>query len=196
MVQDLLEEEKVNIKLIMEKFKQIFSPLIGYVVGLIVVLTMVTGCTQMSDSGGDVAELHAKHETSQSVDGREDVEQDSSEQIDENGSYTSRDEVARYIATYKRLPSNFITKNEAKELGWDKSENYVSDVAEGKSIGGDRFGNFEKQLPFKKGRVYRECDIDYTGGKRGAKRIIFSNDGLIYYTKDHYKTFENLYGEE
>ena len=186
----------MNIKVIMEKFKKIFSPLIGYVVGLIVVLTMVTGCTQMSDSGGDVAESQTKHETSQSVGDREDVDQDSSEQIDENGSYTSRDEVAKYIATYKRLPSNFITKNEAKELGWNKSENYVSDVAEGKSIGGDRFGNFEKQLPFKKGRVYRECDIDYTGGKRGPKRIIFSNDGLIYYTDDHYKTFEKLYGEE
>ena len=69
-------------------------------------------------------------------------------------------------------------------------------MAKGKSIGGDRFGNFEKQLPIKKGRVYRECDIDYRGGKRGPKRIIFSNDGLIYYTGDHYKTFEKLYGED
>jgi len=180
----------------MERFKKIFSPLTGCVLGLILVLTMVTGCTQMSDSSGDATESQTKHETNQSVDGRKEVAQDTNKQIDEDGSYTSRDEVARYIVTYKRLPSNFITKNEAKKLGWDKSENYVSDVAKGKSIGGDRFGNFEKQLPFKKGRVYRECDIDYTGGKRGAKRIIFSNDGLIYYTDDHYKTFEKLYGEE
>lgn len=112
--------------------------------------------------------------------------------VSENGSYTSKAEVALYIHTFKKLPANFITKNEAKALGWQK-QGSLDKVAPGKSIGGDHFGNFEKQLPTKKGRRYTECDIDYVKGNRGAKRIIFSNDGLIFYTDDHYKTFKQLY---
>ena len=68
---------------------------------------------------------------------------------------------------------------------------------EGKCIGGSRFGNYEDLLPEADGRTYTECDIDTLGAdSRGAKRIVFSNDGLIYYTEDHYKSFELLYGEE
>ena len=60
-----------------------------------------------------------------------------------------------------------------------------------------RFGNYEGLLPEADGRTYAECDIDTLGAdSRGAKRIVFSNDGLIYYTEDHYETFELLYGEE
>ena len=115
--------------------------------------------------------------------------------IDENGIYTSKDDVALYIYTYGKLPSNFITKKEAKKLGWEGGS--LEEYAPGKSIGGDYFGNYEELLPEKKGREYHECDIDTKGKKkRGAKRIIYSNDGLIYYTDDHYKTFTLLYGEE
>lgn len=117
-------------------------------------------------------------------------------QILEEGTYTSKEEVAEYIFLYGHLPDNFITKKEAKALGWVSSEGNLGDVAPGKSIGGDYFGNFEKNLPEKKGRDYHECDIDSSGGYRGAKRIVYSNDGLVYYTEDHYKTFELLYGEE
>ena len=68
---------------------------------------------------------------------------------------------------------------------------------EGKCIGGSRFGNYEGLLPEADGRTYTECDIDTLGAdSRRAKRIVFSNDGLIYYTEDHYKSFELLYGEE
>lgn len=113
--------------------------------------------------------------------------------IDENGSYTSKEDVALYIYTYGHLPYNFITKNEARELGWEGGS--VEDYAPGCSIGGDRFGNYEGILP--EGKKYTECDIDTLGKKsRGAKRIVFSNDGCIYYTDDHYETFELLYGEE
>jgi len=113
--------------------------------------------------------------------------------IDENGSYTSKEDVAMYIYTYGHLPYNFITKNEARELGWEGGS--VEDYAPGCSIGGDRFGNYEGILP--EGKKYTECDIDTLGKKsRGAKRIVFSNDGCIYYTDDHYETFELLYGEE
>lgn len=113
--------------------------------------------------------------------------------VNEDGEYTSKDEVALYIHLYNHLPSNFITKNEAKDLGWDSSKGNLHKVAPGKSIGGDKFGNREGLLPKKDGRVYYECDIDYKKGSRNAKRIVFSNDGLIYYTEDHYETFELLY---
>ena len=115
--------------------------------------------------------------------------------IDENGTYTSKDDVALYIHTYGHLPSNFVTKKEAQAKGWEGGS--LEDYFPGCSIGGDKFGNREGLLPSKKGRTYTECDIDTKGKKsRGAKRIVFSNDGLIYYTGDHYETFTLLYGEE
>ena len=116
-------------------------------------------------------------------------------QLDRNGTYTSKEDVALYIHLYGELPKNFMTKNEARDLGW--SGGGLERYAPGMCIGGDRFGNYEGVLPKKKGRTYTECDIDTLGAKsRGAKRIVFSNDGLIYYTDDHYETFELLYGEE
>lgn len=115
--------------------------------------------------------------------------------LPEDGVYTSRDDVALYIYLYGHLPSNFITKKEAEELGWKGGS--LEPYAPGKCIGGSRFGNYEGLLPEKDGRSYTECDIDTLGAdKRGAKRIVFSNDGLIYYTEDHYESFELLYGEE
>ncbi|MBO7514884.1 MAG: ribonuclease [Lachnospiraceae bacterium] len=113
--------------------------------------------------------------------------------IDENGTYTSKEDVALYIHTYGKLPKNYITKSEAENLGWISSKGNLGRVAPGKSIGGDRFGNYEGQLPKARGRSYTECDIDFDGGYRNSKRIIFSNDGLIFYTEDHYETFEQLY---
>lgn len=115
--------------------------------------------------------------------------------IDEDSVYTSKVDVALYLHTYGHLPSNFITKKEAEKLGW--SGGSLEPYAPGKCIGGSHFGNYEGILPEKDGRSYTECDIDTLGAdKRGAKRIVFSNDGLIYYTEDHYETFELLYGEE
>lgn len=110
------------------------------------------------------------------------------------GSYTTKDDVALFIHLFNRLPQNFITKNEARALGW--SGGNLQDIAPGKCIGGDRFGNYEGLLPKKQGRTYTECDIDTeNASSRGAKRLVFSNDGLIYYTDDHYASFELLYGE-
>ena len=115
--------------------------------------------------------------------------------IDEEGIYTTKEDVALYIYTYGHLPSNFISKKEARKLGWEGGD--LEPYAPGMCIGGDYFGNYEGILPEEDGREYTECDIDTLGAsKRGAKRIVFSNDGLIYYTEDHYETFELLYGEE
>ena len=99
--------------------------------------------------------------------------------VKESGEYSSRDEVALYIHLFGHLPANFITKKQARELGWQ---------------GGDRFGNYEGLLPQAEGRFYTECDIDTCGApSRGAKRIVFLNDGLIFYTDDHYQSFIKLY---
>ncbi|MDO4798709.1 MAG: ribonuclease domain-containing protein [Coriobacteriales bacterium] len=114
--------------------------------------------------------------------------------IDENGTYTSKEDVALYIHTYGHLPSNFVTKDEAEDAGWKTEGLSLDEACPGKSIGGDRFGNREGKLPKKKGRTWYECDIDYHGQRsRGPKRIVYSSDGLVYYTEDHYQTFEQLY---
>ena len=114
--------------------------------------------------------------------------------IDENGTYSSKEDVSLYLYTYGHLPENFITKSEARALGW--SGGGLDDYAYGKCIGGDRFGNNEGLLPEASKRQYYECDIDTLHkDSRGAKRIVFSNDGLIYYSGDHYDSFELLYGE-
>lgn len=139
----------------------------------------------------------------ESLDIETDYEQDTPDQpqedpqqpsLDPDGTYDSKEDVALYIHLYGKLPGNYISKKDAEKLGW--SGGSVEKYAPGKCIGGSRFGNYEGLLPEKDGRTWTECDIDTLGeSSRGAKRIVFSNDGLIYYTDDHYKTFELLYGE-
>jgi len=115
--------------------------------------------------------------------------------IDYDGLYYEVEDVALYIHTYGELPANFITKDEARDLGWKGGS--VEEYAPGCVIGGDVFQNREGLLPKAKGRTYYECDIDTIGrDSRGEKRIVFSDDGLIYYTKNHYESFTLLYGEE
>ena len=160
------------------------KPLLSLVVIALLLTSFFTGCV-----------------TAQPVE-RENVKKTTSAQktqktktIDRNGSSTSKDDVALYIHTYGELPKNFISKKQAERLGWDGSS--LEPYAPGKSIGGRYFGNYEGKLPKKKGRTYYECDIDTKGKRsRGPKRIVYSTDGLIYYTPDHYETFELLYGEE
>ncbi len=113
----------------------------------------------------------------------------------EDSAYTTKEDVALYIYMYEKLPPNFITKKEAQDLGW--SGGSLEPYAPGMCIGGNHFGNYEGILPTADGRSYKECDIDTLGAKsRGAKRIVYSNDGLIYYTDDHYESFTLLYGED
>lgn len=106
---------------------------------------------------------------------------------------TAPQDIADYIFAHRTLPDNFLTKSEARQLGWDSSQNYVSDVAPGYSIGGDRFGNYEGLLPDASGRKWYEADANYTAGPRGAERILYSSDGLVYYTNDHYQTFTEMH---
>ncbi|MBR2294943.1 MAG: ribonuclease [Clostridiales bacterium] len=166
----------------------------------------LTGCSyaatyeEAERQSEDVIEISIDNNTEETVALETTVTSEAAEEttealLDPDGTYTSKDDVALYLYTYGALPQNFITKNEARALGWEGGG--LESYAPGMCIGGDYFGNYEGLLPDAPGREYRECDIDTLGASsRGAKRIIWSNDGLIYYTDDHYESFTLLYGEE
>ncbi len=111
-------------------------------------------------------------------------------------SYNSKEDVSLYIHIFETLPPNYIIKQEAQEMGWVASKGNLWEVTDSLIIGGDRFGNREKLLPEIAGRQYYECDVNYNGGFRGAERLVYSNDGLIFYTSDHYATFTEILFEE
>ena len=111
----------------------------------------------------------------------------------EDGWYYTPEDVALYIHTFGHLPDNYITKSEAEDRGWENREGNLWEVADGYCIGGNKFGNREGLLPAADGRTWRECDVNYAGGYRGEERLLYSNDGLIYYTDDHYDSFTRLY---
>ena len=191
------------------KFKKHIGTLISFLLMSVLSLSLFTGCAKEDvELATDIltavleTELEDETEVIEETAGEEFTESLPEEEIteeptlSEDGTYTSKDEVAEYLYLYGHLPSNFITKKEAKKLGWVSSEGNLDEVAPGMSIGGDYFGNYEGLLPEADGRDYYECDIDFDGTYRNAKRIVFSNDGLIYYTGDHYESFELLYGEE
>lgn len=163
----------------------------------LLVLTLTACGTGTADTGASAdssGASQASSDTSQESTDETKAPSDDNALLPEDGTYTSREDVALYIHQYGCLPSNFITKKEAEKLGWTGGS--LEPYAPGMCIGGSRFGNYEGLLPEKDGRTYTECDIDTLGAeKRGAKRIVFSNDGLIYYTEDHYESFELLYGE-
>ena len=112
---------------------------------------------------------------------------DSSNQIDE---LTNDEIVVKYLKEHGELPDYYITKSEAKSLGWVPSKGNLCEVAPGKAIGGDIWTNRQKSLPTKSGRRYFEADLNYNCGNRNADRVVFSNDGLVFVTFDHYRSFE------
>ena len=161
----------------------------------LVMLFSLVGCGADAPVQDDSSLPQQEQQDAQNAPSEDADTPDETAQIDEDGSYTTKDDVALYIHTYGHLPDNFITKKDARALGWNGGG--LDDYADGKCIGGDRFGNYEGLLPDTPGREYHECDIDTLHAtSRGAKRIVYSNDGLIYYTEDHYESFILLYGEE
>ena len=159
---------------------------------LLLLLALLLSLTACGDAAQTIDTVQQAAQTVQEIAAAQEEE---TPDIEEDGTYTTKEDVARYIHTYGHLPDNFITKKQAQALGWEGGS--LEPYAPGKCIGGSRFGNYEGILPEKDGRTYTECDIDTLGAeKRGGKRIVFSNDGLIYYTEDHYETFELLYGED
>ncbi len=167
-----------------------FTRLTGALLALLLVFSVLSGC---GGAAPDVPSCTAAPAADAVSPGESD--ESSPAALDEGGEYTSAEDVALYLHLYAHLPQNFITKKDARALGWTGGG--LDDYADGKCIGGDRFGNYEGLLPDAPGREYHECDIDTLhAASRGAKRIVYSNDGLIYYTEDHYESFILLYGEE
>ena len=156
---------------------------------LTLLMLLLSACAApVSEIPGETAAAFAETQ----ILGTESLPEETEPYIDPYGSYTSKEDVALYIHLYGELPLNFMTKKHARALGWEGGS--LVPVAPGMCIGGDWFGNYEGLLP--EDREYTECDIDTLGkSSRGAKRIVFSDDGLIYYTEDHYESFELLYGE-
>ncbi|QDP86625.1 ribonuclease N [Chryseobacterium sp. SNU WT5] len=109
----------------------------------------------------------------------------SSRNIDE---LTQERKVINYVKTNHKLPDYYLTKGEARKNGWVASKGNLCDVLPGKAIGGDHFSNREKTLP--KGNKYFEADVNYNCGNRNADRIVFTKDGEVWLTKNHYKSFE------
>lgn len=181
-----------------------FTRLTGALLALLLVFSVLSGCGGAAPDVPSCTAAPAADAVS-AADAPSDAEADavspgesdksSPAALDEGGEYTSAEDVALYLHLYGHLPQNFITKKDARALGWNGGG--LDDYADGKCIGGDRFGNYEGLLPDAPGREYHECDIDTLhAASRGAKRIVYSNDGLIYYTEDHYESFILLYGEE
>lgn len=153
---------------------------------LFLTLIVMTGCSTSQIGNGNEKQV---------VTDRSSTAVDSSETV-QSKPLTDFEEVADYIREHHSLPDNFITKKEAEKLGWNAKEGNLNEVAPGKSIGGDIFRNREGKLPQKKGRIWYEADIHYADGFRGKDRLLFSSDGLIYKTEDHYKTFKQMKGKE
>ncbi|GAB1439974.1 ribonuclease domain-containing protein [Providencia sp.] len=105
---------------------------------------------------------------------------------------TEQDNVVSFMEKYQKLPAFYITKKQAREAGWDAKKGNLCDVLPGRAIGGDRFSNREKGLPIAQGRQWFEADINYRCGHRGADRLLYSSDGMIFVTQDHYKSFKQV----
>ncbi len=96
-----------------------------------------------------------------------------------------------WIKYFGELPKYYVTKNEAKSSGWRQSkspENYIPD----KMIMGGIYHNKNDHLPNAPGRIWYEADINYYEGKRNGHRFLWSNDGLMFVTYNHYETFYEI----
>ena len=105
---------------------------------------------------------------------------------------TRQDVVVSYLRKNDRLPDYYVTKQQARAQGWNSREGNLCSILPGRAIGGDRFSNRGKALPTAPGRIWFEADINYHCGHRGAERLLYSNDGLIYVTHNHYKNFTEV----
>ena len=156
----------------------------------------VSGTTESPKESASAAQQTSKTGSSQKEEASEDTENTSDALTEDKlpaygDYYYDLTNVVLYIEVYDELPPNYITKAEARELGWEGGS--VEDYMDGAAIGGDYFGNYEGLLPEENGRTYTECDIDTNGyGSRGSRRLVFSNDGLYFYTSDHYESFSEV----
>ncbi len=157
--------------------------------GILFALLILSGCgtTAVEEKSTALTEPSTETESSKGAV----VEKELS--VVEDGRYDDMESVAKYLHAFGKLPAHYLTKGEARKRGWIPEKGNLREVVEGGIIGGDRFGNREGLLPEKEGRQYYECDVNYEGGPRGAERLVYSDDGLIFYTEDHYESFTQIY---
>lgn len=161
--------------------------------------TFGDGETGLPSNEGDAENVNGPEGEKEPVNDAGDPESSASNDEDwkpaYNEYYYDVENVVLYLEAYDELPPNYITKEEANDLGWTGGS--VEDYKPGAAIGGNYFGNYEGLLPKETGRTYTECDIDTDGySSRGARRLVFSNDGLYFYTDDHYETFREIMVED
>ena len=163
--------------------KNCYKSLMSVIISLVVALGLLSGCAEPAAQQDNLVSQDSNIQAEESAD---------SYTITYGESYTAPEAVAAYLYEWEELPPNYITKSEAENLGWQSNKGNLWEVAEGASIGGDKFGNREGILP--EGENYRECDVNYQGGYREAERLVYSTDDYdIYYTADHYESFEQIY---
>lgn len=142
------------------------------------------GNTSKSETAQVNSSVSAQTETQTKPQVAEASQQQSIEEL------TNEKVVVPYVKEHGKLPDCYITKREAKSQGWNPSQGNLCDVLPGRAIGGDVFTNRERSLPTQSGRVWYEADLNFNCGNRNSDRLLFSNDGLVYVTHNHYKTFE------
>lgn len=98
-----------------------------------------------------------------------------------------------WVKCLKCLPTNYLSKQDARERGWKNKLGNLRQVIPRATIGGDFFDNDKGKLPTRPGRIWYEADINYTGGYRNTHRLLYSNDGLTFVTYDHYNTFYEIH---
>ena len=173
--------------------KNSYKSLLALVMSLALAMSIFTGCTSKPQQPADNTDAENGQPQTETTDSTD--ENDDEYEIVFGESYTAPEAVAAYLYEWEELPPNYITKSEAEKLGWQSNKGNLWEVADGMSIGGDRFGNREGILP--EGENYRECDVNYAGGYRDAERLVYSTDDFdIYYTADHYESFEQVYDAE
>lgn len=170
------------------KLKTLFFFLVGAFAGILLMYLITNYKIEkrnevLTDAGSPKTELSK-------TDNQSHAESNSENGSDENSidELTDDDKVISYVKANHKLPDYYLTKSEAKSKGWVPSKGNLCDVLNGKAIGGDKFSNREKQLP--KGEQYYEADVNYNCGHRGADRIVFTENGDVWLTKNHYKSFE------
>jgi len=179
----------------MHKFLSLFSVRQQRIVGvaficfLLLIGGLLGGCSNLQL---DLNSINSNSVDTSDTSNQATIDTELEEDLSSDSNLTSFEEVADYLRQYGELPDNFIKKKEAEALGWVASQGNLHEVAPGKSIGGDTFGNREGLLPKADGRKWYEADINYNGGRRNGDRIVFSNDGLIYMTTDHYNSFIDI----
>lgn len=167
---------------------------------------IASSSSQRIDSSSSESQSSSSSETSSSS---ESIESSSSvdiydiyEAVKESGEYTTKDSVAAYLCKFDKLPSNYVGKNEGKDLYESSTGNTFSKwnfnpwTTIGVMIGGDDFNNYASDPDYYHENLpegsYSEADVDYSGSNRGTKRLIYQSGCIIYYTADHYETFDLL----